>query len=153
MPISYPAGVRNRTSIAPPVFAVPVVSFVHHPATPGADETAAYTFDRGALIPTLCTMSGIVVGSLSGTSPGFGLGALHVPLNVDSYTAWMLGAANTGPFAGTFGTLDALGRAGASLVLPPLPAALAGLRFDHLAFAIAGGEPGAVSNAVPLTLQ
>lgn len=96
----------------------------------------------------------LVLGSASGIAPGFELGIAHVPLNADGWLALSAAQANRLPFAGTLGVLDAAGRAGAGLVVPPLPAALAGLRLDH-AFVVApiGGPVQMASNAVPLTLQ
>ena len=39
--------------MVPPGLETPVVSLVHQPATPSIVDNASYTFDTGALIPTL----------------------------------------------------------------------------------------------------
>ena len=69
-----------------------------------------------------------VLGSLTGTAPGLPLGGVTIPLLPDAYTDLTLGSANTGPFANTFGNLDACGRASASFSLPAGSSAKAHLR-------------------------
>ena len=65
-----------------------------------------------------------LLGTLSGTTPGFTLGSLQVPLNWDPLTSALLGVANTPAFAGFVGKLDAKGKAVAKLTAPPLPGML-----------------------------
>lgn len=96
-----------------------------------------------------------ILGTASGTSPGLQVGALHVPLNVDDYTAFSAGSANAAPFFDTVGALDGVGRAQARFEIPPgLPASLAGLKLHHafLSIDLSTGAIALVSNAVPLTL-
>ncbi|TAJ15902.1 MAG: hypothetical protein EPO68_12060 [Planctomycetota bacterium] len=72
-----------------------------------------------------------VLGSFSGTSPGFDLG-LHYPLNLDHYLvdSWV-GALRLAPGGGVAST-NAAGQATFDLVVPPGSlAALAGLRAHH----------------------
>ena len=74
----------------------------------------------------------LVLGSLSGTSPGTPINGELVPLVADAYTNLTFSRVNQGPFSQTFGTLDALGRASASLTIPPgVASALIGLEANH----------------------
>lgn len=96
----------------------------------------------------------VIVGSMSGTTPGFDLGAFHVPLNIDGYTLGLLSSVGAGPFADWVGVFDAGGGASANLALPPL-ASLAGITLHH-AYVTLHPTRGVVtysSNAVPLSLQ
>lgn len=72
----------------------------------------------------------VVAGSISGTSPGIPIGSFVLPLNFDFYTQFTLDNANIGLYVNTFSTLDADGRRGAQILVPPLPG-LAGLVFNH----------------------
>ncbi|MEM7310763.1 MAG: PQQ-binding-like beta-propeller repeat protein [Planctomycetota bacterium] len=58
-----------------------------------------------------------LAGSLSGTEPGFPLGAVLVPLNPDAYFFVSLGPSS--PVVGGVGLLDGVAQAEAALVLPP----------------------------------
>jgi hypothetical protein len=57
LPISFPSVEWKRNSIVPPTLDEPDVCFVHQPETPSIVESAAYTLETGAFIPTLCEMS------------------------------------------------------------------------------------------------
>ncbi|MBK9385656.1 MAG: hypothetical protein IPN34_12670 [Planctomycetes bacterium] len=70
-----------------------------------------------------------VLGSVSGTTPGFHFGSVLVPLNPDSFTLITLTYPNVGPFGNTLGTLDANGRALSTITIPPLSPG-AGLTID-----------------------
>ena len=79
-----------------------------------------------------------------------------VPLNSLGDPWWSLTATPFSPaiLQNTVGWLDASGRANAAIVIPPLPASLAGLRFHH-AFVVWDAtrqQTTFVSNAVPLDL-
>lgn len=95
-----------------------------------------------------------VLGSFSGTSPGFDLG-LHYPLNVDRYLvdSWV-GTLRLAP-GGGIGATDALGQGAFTLVVPPGSlTALAGLSVHH---AVAPQSPvtllhSCVTNPVRLQL-
>ncbi len=69
-----------------------------------------------------------VFGSVTGTKPGVTLGSatgpVTIPLVPDLYTTLTISLANTGPWVSTRGTLDATGKAQASIVVPKVPAAL-----------------------------
>lgn len=107
--------------------------------------------------PGLGGLSYVVLGSQSGTDPGFPIDALVLPLNVDAYTLVSLLGANQPPFGKTVGTLDAQGQAAASLTIPPgLPPVFAGTQLHH-AFVALELQPGLlqavyVSGAAPLQL-
>lgn len=74
----------------------------------------------------------VVVGSITGTSPGTFAGSVFFPLNVDFYTQIMLGSLNVPPFFNTLGSLDASGRAVAAIQLPPNISNLAGIVLYHV---------------------
>ena len=88
-----------------------------------------------------------VLGSLSGTTPGFPLSGLAIPLNFDAYTTFTINKVNTAPLAGSFGVLDADGQATCSLTIPAgaFPW-LAGQRADHAYGVIQVTTAQAVSN-------
>ena len=69
-----------------------------------------------------------VFGSATGTKPGVTLpspvGSVTLPLVPDIYTDFTIALANTAPWVKTRGTLDATGKAQASIVLPKVPSAL-----------------------------
>lgn len=120
------------------------------PLTSGGE--AGFALDAG---PVHAGSAYVLLGSASGTRPGLTVGTSNLPLNVDGYFVALLGSPDT-LVLGSVGTLDRTGRASARLVLPPLPAGLAGLTLHH-AYAVAGPGPGITvfvltSNAVPVTL-
>jgi len=98
-----------------------------------------------------------VLGSISGSAPGFTKNGLVVPLNWDVYSDFTLELANTPVLTDTFGTLDGNGRAVASLNLPAglLPATAIGAVLHHAALAVNPGSSTVTwaSNAVDLTLD
>ncbi len=96
----------------------------------------------------------LMLGSASGTQPGFSIHGQPVPLVPDSYLLASATYANSGAFGGTLGTLDGFGRARSTLTVPSGLPALVGLHLDH-AFLIV--EPTTIrvlqaTNAVPLDL-
>jgi hypothetical protein len=97
-----------------------------------------------------------VLGSISGTSPGFTKNGIPVPLNWDAYSDITLELANTAVLSNTFGTLDANGRASASLNVTPglLPATAIGAVLDHafVAFNPGTSKVTFASNADGLTI-
>lgn len=101
-----------------------------------------------------------VLGSETGTSPGFGLQGILVPLVFDSYTMRTLMRPNMPPFMNSLGVLDGDGLATASISAVPgeLPASLAGITFYHAFVTVSVNQPGShvvtsVSNALPLTVM
>jgi hypothetical protein len=96
----------------------------------------------------------MVLGSLSGVSPGIRLGSLDIPLNPDDYTNFSLTYANQTPLLLSRGYLDLSGKAKAGFLLPPLPLSLKGLVFHH-AYLVLGFSLNFefASNPVPLLLR
>ena len=97
-----------------------------------------------------------LLGSVSGTSPGFTKSGVHVPLNWDVYTDLTLAFANTAVLTNTFGSLDGVGRASASLNLAPglLPPTAVGAVLRHAFVAVhpASSQLTWASNAVDLLI-
>ena len=73
-----------------------------------AGGTIDLELDAGA---ALADRTYLILGSLSGDSPGFFVRGERIPLNPDGYLNLILRSANQFPFQQTLGTLDALGRA------------------------------------------
>lgn len=95
----------------------------------------------------------LLLGSLSGTSPGLPLTTGLLPLNPDAYFTLTLTAPNQPPLSGSLGLLSPSGHREASLNLPPgtLPA-LAGATLHHAWVALQGADISLISNPVPLAL-
>lgn len=99
----------------------------------------------------------LLLGSISGTTPGHPIDTFTLPLNVDSYLLFTLENANTPPLGSSFGTLGPNGTAGASFTIPQgLSASLAGTTAHH-AYVVIELLPTLLhvvfaSNAVPVTL-
>jgi hypothetical protein len=80
----------------------------------------------------------IILGSVSGTSPGFMLpGGVILPLNYDLFTNYVLNNLNTAFFVDFLGNLDGKGTAQATLNLVPPPDAIGFVLY----FAFALGRP------------
>lgn len=100
----------------------------------------------------------LMLGNFSGTAPGTPAGnGFLLPLNVDSYFLQTLSAPNTPPLSGSFGSLDAQGRASATFTLPAgLTPAIVGLTVNHAAVSFTVGGSGATvtaaTDAASLTL-
>lgn len=98
----------------------------------------------------------LLLGSTSGTDPGYPIDGQLLPLVVaDAYFLATLTQANQGPFGGTLGVLDALGRGSATLTVPPGVAAAAAGLVAHHAFVALDPTTLAVtlaSNALPLAV-
>jgi hypothetical protein len=99
----------------------------------------------------------LLVGSLSGTSPGLPIDSFVLPLNFDQYFQYTLSNPNTPPLNNSFGILDGQGKSQAFFVLPiGANPNLVGLTAHH-AFAVIGFVPPpipvitTVSNAVGVT--
>ena len=102
----------------------------------------------------------LLLGSVSGTSPGVSSGGFTLPLNVDGYFMHTAALPNHAPLAGSFGLLTPDlpgfgGKAAAAFSLPPaFDPALVGLTVHHayVTFNLLFGTLNFVSNAVPLAL-
>jgi subtilisin family serine protease len=73
----------------------------------------------------------LLLGSTSGTSPGFDLAQTHFPLNPDTYLHSCLSHPNAWPIAGNMGILDEQGRARATVTLPPGLSPAANMTVSH----------------------
>ena len=77
-----------------------------------------------------------VMGTVSGTSPGFTSNGVAIPINADSWTVTSLNIANGAIMGNTIAFLDALGVGDSTISFPPLSPVLIGLSFDHAYVAI-----------------
>ena len=95
-----------------------------------------------------------MVGSASGTTPGFIIDGLLIDLNYDAFTTYMATHPNTAPYAGTMGILDGFGFGSASVsTLPGAAPRLAGSTLHHAFVVIdALGVVTLASNATSLDL-
>lgn len=96
----------------------------------------------------------VLLGSATGTDPGFPFEQVLVPLVIDGYTTQILQSANGPVFQGTIGILDAQGSASATVAVPGgLSPSLVGLTLFHAAIDF---EPGlqidGVTNATSFKL-
>ncbi len=96
-----------------------------------------------------------LAGTTTGTSPGFALGSLAIPLNPDAFFFYTVNHPNMDPYKKTLGFLTSAGEGSARITIPPgSSSSLVGLQLNHayLVWDVLGGA-GAVfaSNAVPLT--
>ena len=73
-----------------------------------------------------------ILGSLSGTAPGFSFAGNHVALNPDVYFDITLSTPNQGPLLDSLGTLDPNGIAYAAFDLPAPTPLMANLTLNHL---------------------
>jgi hypothetical protein len=122
---------------------VPTISF----SSPGAQKL---TLDAG---PEHAFETYLMVGSVTGTSPGTTLAGVAVPLNPDLWTLWTLQHPNTPLNPGFAGTLNAAGGSVASFDLSGgFPAGLVGLTFHHAYLAGPGTSPTWASGPVKLKL-
>lgn len=93
----------------------------------------------------------LLLGTFSGTSPGMSIYGSTMPLNFDSYTAFVLANPNSGVLARSKGLLDSFGRAQSTVVVPGNLASLVSFTMHH-AYVLVGPPPAFVSNAVALKL-
>ena len=94
----------------------------------------------------------VILGSVTGTTPGIPVGDYEVPLIYDAWCDYTLLNVNSPFYTGFRGFLDSSGRANATLTLPPLPF-LQGVTMQHVLVAIDSGQLTYSSNPVPLTLK
>lgn len=96
-----------------------------------------------------------VLGSVSGTAPGFDLLGSHVPLNLDAYLLFGLAQPSAPLIANGFGTLGPTGAATATFALPAAaPPSLQGVTVAHAAIVFDPSipKPLFVTNAVTTAL-
>ncbi len=90
-------------------------------------------------------------GSLSGTRPGFSVGGLTIPLNIDAYTVVTAGLPANGLLQPPVGLLDPQGDACVLVLVPPIPA-LAGRTLHHAYTVLNAAGLVHASRAVPFAL-
>jgi len=136
--------------------------FVVHESLDNGVEAAIIKGHSGALIGTPSTIAAtggthtltidcgsaranhlyLVVGSLSGTAPGFPspLGPITIPLNPDAWLNISLGYANSSIYSNSLGLLNGAGQPSAAVTfnLPPGVAGLAGETLHHVVVAFDG---------------
>ena len=98
----------------------------------------------------------ILLGSTSGTTPGFDLLGNNVPLNPDSYFNFVLGNINGAIYQNSFGPLDEAGRGRATLTVPVgLAPGLIGTTVHHAMVTISPGltDVTSVSDAVSFEIE
>ena len=96
----------------------------------------------------------ILLGSTSGTSPGFDLLGHVVPLNPDAYFDFVLGHINGAIYTNSFGPLDALGNGRATVNVPAgLAPALVGTTVHHAMVTIAPGFADLTSVSNPVAFE
>jgi hypothetical protein len=136
----------GRVRVQGPTFTADKTSLVA--ATGG---TVKFTLDN----PAYAGKTYLILGGLSGTSPGFRLPdsprVVNVDLNFDGFTSTVLSFLNTATFSNFFKQLDASGKATASFTLPPVPV-LKGLKF-YWTFVQDGNPWDFASESLTITLK
>lgn len=95
----------------------------------------------------------VLLGTLSGTAPGFTFDGLHVPIELDAYALTILAGAGDPPLEGAVGLLGPTGDAHPALELPANASpALAGATLHHAAVVLDAFGVRGVSGAVPTAL-
>jgi hypothetical protein len=97
----------------------------------------------------------LLLGTLSGTTPGIPVDSFVLPLNIDAYWLMTLTSPNQPPLGNSFGTLDSQGQTSITFTVPSSSnPAWAGAVFDHAAvvFDLTTVKASYVSNAVSATL-
>lgn len=105
--------------------------------------------------PALPGAPALILGSLSGTSPGVTVNGHHLPLNVDAYTLATVNNPNSVLLNPSFASLDAQGHLSSAFALPiPVPAAV-GLTLHHAALVLdpSGSIAVLASNAAAVTID
>jgi hypothetical protein len=79
-----------------------------------------------------------LLGSASGTTPGFQVQGVQVPLNIDYLFTYMVQNADAGMLQNTLGIADGFGMAQSQIVVPPglIPPALVGFQLDFASLAV-----------------
>lgn len=113
----------------------------------------AVAYDLLALGVTNATHTYVLGASASGTTPGISINGFLLPLNPDPVLTFTIQNANSTLLVDTIGTLDASGRATASVNLPSGINSLIGAQLDF-AYAVLDTSLQVVwtSNPVPLAI-
>jgi hypothetical protein len=103
--------------------------------------------------PHLAGQEYFVLGSISGTQPGFDVGGVHVPLVLDAYTLYTFSHPADGFLRAAHGRLDANAEALAAFQVPAgLSPGLVGLQVHHCAVVHDHGSVQAVTVPLAATL-
>jgi hypothetical protein len=105
---------------------------------------------------THAAKSYLILGSATGTAPGFPYAGQLVPLNPDAYMVFTLLNPNTPPLLGSGGLLDAFGSTSAAFTLPPLSdPGLVGLQVNHagVVLSLGGGAIAIDEVTIPASLD
>ncbi len=136
----------GRVRVQRPTFTADKASLVA-----AAGGTVKFSLDN----PAYANKTYLILGGLSGTSPGFRLpdapSVVNVDLNFDGFTSSVLSFLNTPTFSNFFKKLDATGKATASFTLPPVPV-LRGLKL-YWAYVQDGSPWDFASETLTLTLK
>ena len=110
----------------------------------GSDQLVPFTLNRP---PAEQGRPYRILGTLSGTVPGFDLGGLHYPLNRDAFLSYTWTTPGPPDFHGITGVLDGVGRAQAWFRLAPaVSSTLIGESFDFSLW-LGGATPEVVGSA------
>jgi hypothetical protein len=88
------------------------------PTIPLAGGVITYSIAAGS---TAAFRQYLILGGVSGSSPGINIGLIHFPLNIDLFTELMYPLINGPIFSNFQGVTDANGDATATLNVPPMP--------------------------------
>lgn len=115
-----------------------------------AGGTVTLTLDGGASNAGNFYFMG---ASASGTTPGFVVDGLVLPLNFDAFTTYTINNPNGAPYSGKIGFLDGVGLGTTTITVPAgsFPS-MAGLTINHAYIVHDGVSTVMTSNAEPLTL-
>ena len=95
----------------------------------------------------------LLLGSLSGTSPGVPLGSVLLPLNLDAYGLYTLNHPNEDPLHDSFGSLDAFGSLMEMYFAPSFSIpGLIGQTIHHACIVLQPGGVAVASNPVALAV-
>jgi hypothetical protein len=109
------------------------------------NDTQYFELDAG---PAHANAPYLLLGSLSGISPGLPLGRCTLPLNPDPYLLFSITAPNTTLLPGGLGVLDAQGKASARFVaIPGLPPSFAGASTTPSSPSTARAPPSAATGS------
>lgn len=126
---------RMRTSTAAGVFEQDGILRTHvgalDPSTSAIRSSGGHQFVRIAAGAARANQLYLMLGSLSGTSPGFDYGGLHIPLVNDFWFGISQQNANSAVYLNSMGTLDNDGRGAVAFALPWNASFVVGARFHH----------------------
>lgn len=122
-----------------------------HALSTATGGTQNLSLDAG---PSNAGLLYLMLGSGSGTQPGFSFQGVAVPLNIDGHFNAVINQANSPTYTQSFGALDAEGRSETLLNLPGGSLVPSGLTVHHAfaTFSLAPITLTKVSGAIPLSI-